>query len=154
MNARGETVPLSAGCVEIWWKIERRAEKSVGGETGIARATAPFEAGVGEEEEEEEGGEEEEENAGVAAAEDDDDSAGAEVDDEGGVFASALLALREGVGGGASVFDELALFDFACDVGGGVGNVLGLREIESSSACSIRSRNGPQKYSACMTELA
>jgi len=35
MNARGATVPLSAGFLEMWMNRERRAENSVAGDEGI-----------------------------------------------------------------------------------------------------------------------
>ena len=35
MNARGATVPLSPGCLEMWTKSDLRAEESVRGVLGI-----------------------------------------------------------------------------------------------------------------------
>jgi hypothetical protein len=46
-NARGDTVPLSAGLAAIWIKRERRAEKSEGGNGGMTGPTLTIGAGVG-----------------------------------------------------------------------------------------------------------
>lgn len=42
MNARGATVPLSAGFRLIWTQSDRRAESKVGGAVGIGTGAAPF----------------------------------------------------------------------------------------------------------------
>jgi hypothetical protein len=46
-NARGDTVPLSAGLAAIWINKDRRAENRDGGDTGMTGPTFTMGAGVG-----------------------------------------------------------------------------------------------------------